>query len=98
MPFLVAGFFDLGGVVDQDGKVLARCRKETPREGGESLVRTIADVALELMAHHQIDAIGICAAGFISADRKTVTATPNIAGWNGVNLDAELTAPLTTVV
>ena len=82
----VGGTKVLGGVVDQDGKVLARCRKETPREGGESLVRTIADVASELMAHHQIDAIGICAAGFISSDRKTVTATPNIAGWNGLNL------------
>ena len=82
----VGGTKVLGGVVDQDGKVLVRCRKETPREGGESLVQTIADVASELMAQHQIGAIGICAAGFISSDRKTVTATPNIAGWNGLNL------------
>ena len=27
----------------------------------------------------------------VSSDRQTILATPNIAGWNGVNLDKELT-------
>ena len=86
----VGGTKVLGGVVDHDGNVVARSRKETPREGGLALVRVIADVAAELMSQHHISSVGVCAAGFISSDRKTVTATPNIVGWNGINLAAEL--------
>lgn len=86
----VGGTKVLGGVVDSEGQVLARSRKETPREGGGALVDVIAEVAVELIANHSIGAIGICAAGFISADRQTVIATPNIAQWNGLNLAAAL--------
>jgi glucokinase len=50
----------------------------------------IADIAKELMATHTITSVGVSAAGFVSSDRKTMLATPNIAGWNGVNLDDEL--------
>jgi len=38
------------------------------------------------------DLVGVSAAGFVSSDRKTMLATPNIAGWNGVDLDYELTS------
>jgi glucokinase len=43
------------------------------------------------MASYSVDSVGISAAGFVSSDRKTMLATPNIAGWNGVDLDAQLT-------
>ena len=36
--------------------------------------------------------VGVSAAGFVSSDRKTMLATPNIADWNGVDLDHQLTA------
>lgn len=89
----VGGTKVLGGVVDQNGKVLARARRETPRQGGTALTRAIADVALELMRDFEaVQGVGISAAGFVSSDRKTMLATPNIAGWNGVDLDAELGA------
>jgi glucokinase len=88
----VGGTKVLGGVVDVSGKVLTTSRRETPREGGKALTQTIADVALELAAQHEVTAVGLSAAGFVSSDRKTMLATPNIAGWNGVQLDAELTA------
>jgi glucokinase len=94
----VGGTKVLGGVVDDEGRVLARSRKETPREGGAALVTVIADVARELTSDHEISGIGVCAAGFISADRQTVTATPNIAGWNGLNLAKALEAKLDTRV
>lgn len=87
----VGGTKVLGGVVDQSGKVFKLARRDTPREGGASLTRAIADVAKELMADFTIDSVGVSAAGFVSSDRKTMLATPNIAGWNGVNLDADLT-------
>jgi len=87
----VGGTKVLGGVVDASGKVLATSRRDTPREGGNELTKTIAEVALELMQSHSVSAVGVSAAGFVSSDRKTMLATPNIADWNGVQLDLELT-------
>ena len=87
----VGGTKVLGGVVSETGEILATARRETPREGGRALTQTIADVALELAKQFPVDSIGVSAAGFISSDRQTILATPNIAGWNGVNLDQELT-------
>ena len=43
----VGGTKVLGGVVDASGKVLATSRRDTPREGGGELTKTIAEVALE---------------------------------------------------
>lgn len=90
----VGGTKVLGGVVDASGKILIDARRDTPREGGTALTQTIADVARELMASYSVESVGISAAGFVSSDRKTMLATPNIAGWNGVDLDAQLTALL----
>ncbi len=88
----VGGTKVLGGVVNEHGTVLAHARRDTPRQGGSALTQAIADVALELMRDYEVESVGISAAGFVSSDRKTMLATPNIAGWNGVNLDKELGA------
>ena len=88
----VGGTKVLGGVVDEFGAVLQTARRDTPREGGPALTQAIADVAKELMAEFSVDSVGVSAAGFVSSDRKTMLATPNIAGWNGVDLDYELTS------
>ena len=87
----VGGTKVLGGVVDEAGKVLTTARKDTPRQGGSALTQTIADVARELLTQHSVTSIGVSAAGFVSSDRKTMLATPNIADWNGVDLDNQLT-------
>lgn len=87
----VGGTKVLGGVVDESGNVLAHARRDTPRQGGAELTRAIADVALELLREFAgVKSVGISAAGFVSSDRKTILATPNIAGWNGIDLDEEL--------
>jgi glucokinase len=88
----VGGTKVLGGVVDELGSVLKTARRDTPREGGTALTQAIANVAKELMAEFTVDSVGVSAAGFVSSDRKTMLATPNIAGWNGVDLDSELTS------
>ncbi len=87
----VGGTKVLGGLVGLDGKVIATARKDTPRQGGRALTQTIADIAKELMQSHDVLAVGVSAAGFVSSDRQTMLATPNIADWNGVDLDSELT-------
>jgi glucokinase len=86
----VGGTKVLGGVVDDKGVVLARARKDTPRQGGAALTQTIAETVKELMVDHKVESIGVSAAGFVSSDRKTMLATPNIADWNDVDLDSQL--------
>lgn len=88
----VGGTKVLGGVVDEFGAVVKSARRDTPREGGTALTQAIADVARELMTEYEVDSVGVSAAGFVSSDRKTMLATPNISGWNGVDLDYELTS------
>src|SRR3712207_9575408 len=39
----------------------------------------IADVVRELQASHEVEAVGIGAAGFVDADRSTVVFAPNLA-------------------
>lgn len=87
----VGGTKVLGGVVDEFGKVIATARKDTPRQGGVALTQVIADIAKELLVEYEVSSIGVSVAGFVSSDRKTMLATPNIADWNGADLDYELT-------
>jgi len=87
----VGGTKVLGGVVTASGEILATARRDTPREGGRALTEAIANVATELSKQYPVDSIGVSAAGFISSDRQTMLATPNISNWNGVNLVTELT-------
>ena len=87
----IGGTKVLGGVVTSTGEILATARRDTPREGGRALTEAIANVATELVQQYPVDSIGVSAAGFISSDRQTLLATPNISNWNGVNLVVELT-------
>ena len=87
----IGGTKVLGGVVTGAGEILATARRDTPREGGRALTEAIANVATELVQQYPVDSIGVSAAGFISSDRQTMLATPNISNWNGVNLVKELT-------
>ena len=87
----IGGTKVLGGVVTGTGEILATARRDTPREGGRALTEAIANVATELVQQYPVDSIGVSAAGFISSDRQTMLATPNISNWNGINLVSELT-------
>lgn len=86
----VGGTKVLGGVVDLNGKILEQSRRDTPIQGGAALTQVIAEVAIELANKHKVAAVGVSAAGFISADRKTLLATSNIANWNNVPLVSQL--------
>lgn len=86
----VGGTKILGGVVDPSGQVLAKARRDTPLSGGLDLLSAIANVAKELARDRKIAAVGLSIAGFVSSDRSTMLATPNIAGLDGVNLQVPL--------
>jgi len=67
------------GVVDDEGTILAKTRRDTEPDDAASIDRAIADVYAELSASYEISAIGLAAAGFVAADRSGVLFAPNIA-------------------
>jgi glucokinase len=85
----VGGTKVAAGVVDADGTILAQARRPTPSTSPPDVEKTIADLVLELRAQHEIEAVGIGAAGFIDADRATVLFAPNLA-WRGEPLRDEV--------
>src|SRR5450631_2664727 len=73
-----------GGVVDIDGKVIHRARRDTPhRSKSPSVVEgTIVEVVAELMqlaGAEAVAAVGIGASGFVAADRATVVFAPHLS-------------------
>jgi len=71
-----------GGVVDEDGQVLVRARRDTPHRSKRPRVveDTIVDVVEELRAQRpDVTAVGIGAAGFVAADRATVVFAPHLS-------------------
>ncbi|WP_425956879.1 ROK family glucokinase [Xylanimonas sp. McL0601] len=67
------------GVVDEAGRILAQVRRDTDPDDVASIDRAIADACTELGKEYEIGAIGVAAAGFVSADRTSVQFAPNIA-------------------
>jgi glucokinase len=70
------------GVVDENGKVLAAVRRETPhRTTSPSVVAdTIADAVAELRTvHPDVAAVGIGAAGFVDAEGAYVRFAPHLS-------------------
>ena len=80
-----------GGVVDVDGTVLARTRRDTPHRSSPRVVEdTIVSVVEELLEgrEDEIGAVGIGAAGFVAADRATVVFAPHLSWRNEPLRDA----------
>ena len=86
-----------GGVLDDDGRILVRTRRDTPdRSNAPRVVEdTIVEVIEELLGLAE-DAgvespqtVGVGAAGFVAADRATVVFAPHLS-WRNEPLRASL--------
>jgi glucokinase len=75
----VGGTKVAAGVVGDDGQIIAKLRRSTPAASPPRTEQTIADVVTELLASHQVEAIGIGAAGFVDGDRTAILFAPNLA-------------------
>jgi glucokinase len=75
----IGGTKVLGGIVDPDGRVLAQARRPTPAYDPAGTLIMICDVISELVANHEVDAIGVGAAGWIDATRSKIMFAPNLA-------------------
>src|SRR5579875_1978025 len=76
------------GVVDDDGAVLDRARRDTPGRDVARTEATIVDVVRELANRHEVVAVGVGAAGWIARDHATVLFAPHLAWRNEALLDA----------
>ncbi|MFG2889512.1 ROK family glucokinase [Streptomyces sp. Pv4-95] len=65
------------GVVDEEGSILETCKVPTPQATDE-LTEAIADAVRRVGSGHQIEAVGIGAAGYVDEKRATVLFAPNI--------------------
>jgi glucokinase len=75
----VGGTKIAAGVVDAAGKIGARADRDTPADSTDEIAKAICDAAAELIKDHEVEAVGIGAAGFVSSDRSTVLFAPNLA-------------------
>ena len=76
---------DVGGtkvaaaVVDESGQILAKLKRSTPAASPQRTEKAIADVVTELLARHEVAAIGLGAAGFVDSAQATMLFAPNLA-------------------
>ena len=85
----VGGTKIAGGVVDENGAILATARRVSPATDTEAIERNIEDLVDELRGSFDISAVGIGAAGFVDSTRSTVLFAPNLA-WRDEPLRADL--------
>jgi glucokinase len=78
------------GLVDVDGRVLQRARRETPHRSQSPQVveDTIAEVIEELRDQREAVAVGIGAAGFVDVTRSSVLFAPHLSWRNEPLRDA----------
>ena len=75
----VGGTKVAAGVVDEQGRILAKLKRSTPAASPPLTEQAIADVVTELLDGHEVSAIGLGAAGFVDSARATMLFAPNLA-------------------
>src|SRR5258708_1431615 len=78
----VGGTKIAAGVVDEKGGIIEMVKRPTPAVNASRTIDMIADAVKELLARHEIEAVGIGAAGFIEESRSSVVFAPNLAWRN----------------
>ena len=83
----VGGTKVAAGIVDEQGRVLATAMRDTPSDDPRRTEDVIIEVVGELAASHDVEAVGVGAAGFVDAERSAVLFAPNLA-WRDEPLRA----------
>jgi glucokinase len=86
----VGGTKVAGGVVDEDGTIVAETRVRTPALDADATTEAIVSVIETLRADRDVSAVGVAIAGFVDATRSRVYFAANLRGWRD--------EPLRTVV
>jgi glucokinase len=75
----VGGTKVAAGVVDCQGRIIEKLRLSTPAASPEDTANGIGEAVLALLARHEVEAIGVGAAGFVDETSSTVVFAPNLA-------------------
>ncbi|GAA0972219.1 ROK family glucokinase [Acrocarpospora macrocephala] len=67
------------GVVDDDGKIVESLLRPTPADNPELVAGVVAEAIKELASRHEVEAVGVGAAGFVDETRSVVRFAPNLA-------------------
>jgi glucokinase len=89
----VGGTKIAGGVVDDAGSVLEELQVTSPATDAHAIEAAIGKLVTELATRHQIEAVGVGAAGYIDKSRSVVLFAPNLA-WRDLDLKADLESTL----
>ncbi|MFZ1361721.1 MAG: ROK family glucokinase [Candidatus Nanopelagicales bacterium] len=81
------------GVVDDNGEIIDSGRVKTPRVGIGSVQSAVVELVQELQSKHDIEAVGVGAAGFVNESRSAVLLAPNL-GWKDIPLKENLESRL----
>lgn len=81
------------GVVDGSGEIIDSGRVKTPRVGIGSVQSAVVELVQDLQKKHDIDAVGVGAAGFVNQSRSAVLLAPNL-GWKDIPLKENLESRL----
>ncbi len=88
------------GVVEVNGVIREELRSETPSRDPRAVEHVIADLVRELGSRHDVQSIGIGAAGWMDLDGGTVMFSPHLAWRNEPlreNLQSLLKRPVTVI-
>ncbi len=93
----VGGTKIAAGIVDEKGHVVARDRTDSPATDPAAIVHAIAELVRSLVDPAEVEAVGVCAAGFVDKQRSMVVFAPNLA-WRDEPLRARLSEELSLPV
>ena len=85
----VGGTKIAGAVVDPEGTVVEEQTVHSPADDAEAIETAIESLVNDFRRRHEIEAVGVGAAGYIDRDRAVVLFAPNLA-WRGLHLKDHL--------
>ena len=78
----VGGTKIAAGVVDEKGAIVEIVKRPTPAANASGTIDVISEAVNELLGRHEVEAVGIGAAGFVDESRSAVVFAPNLAWRN----------------
>ncbi len=82
----IGGTKAIGGVVSDEGQVLASARYPTPSRDVTETVEVIGKITAELGAEYSLAGMGIAIAGYLDASRSVLQHSPNLPWGNDIPL------------
>jgi glucokinase len=70
-----------GALVDDAGNIVNELKVPSPIDDSDQMIEAIGTLISKLGEAQQVVAVGVAAAGFMSADREMMYHSPNIAAW-----------------